>query len=170
VVDYCLRQKTSGAGVKLFVVRQIPLLTPAMLDRMCPWSAADSQVAWLSDRALELVYTANDLDAIVDEDPTLPGPFVWDGARRELIRAELDGALLHLYGLDRSDAEHVLESFVVAGKYDEAEHGEFRTKRLVLERYDALAEATASGRPYCTILAPPPGDVRVTHAAAKATA
>ena len=78
--------------------------------------------------------------------------------------------MLHLYGLDRSDAEHVLDSFGVVRKYDDAEHGEFRTKRLVLERYDALAEATASGRPYCTILDPPPGDVRVTHAAAKAMA
>ena len=35
--------------------------------------------------------------------------------------------------------------------------GEFRTKRLILERYDAMAEAIRTGRPYQTILDPPPG-------------
>ena len=35
--------------------------------------------------------------------------------------------------------------------------GEFRTKRLILERYDAMAEAMRTGVPYQTILDPPPG-------------
>ena len=35
--------------------------------------------------------------------------------------------------------------------------GEFRTKRLILERYDAMAEAIRIGKPYQTILDPPPG-------------
>lgn len=163
--DYCVRQKTSGAHLTLFVLKQVPFPTPAMLAEPCPWNASQAQVDWLSDRALELVYTAHDLDAIAEEDPSLPGPFVWDPARREAIRAELDGALLHVYGLDCADAEHVLDSFAVARKYDEAEHGEFRTKRLVLERYDALAAAIAGGEPYVTPLDPPPGDARATHAA-----
>lgn len=164
--DFCVRQKTSGAHVKYFVLKQVPFPTPMMLAQACPWDSSTTQIDWLSDRALELVYTAHDLDAIAEEDPTLPGPFVWDPARRETIRAELDGALLHLYGLDREDAEHVLDSFTVARRYDETEHGEFRTKRLVLERYDALA----TGAPYTTPLDPPPGDPRATHAARRAVA
>lgn len=162
-LDYCVRQKTSGAHLTLFVLKQVACPSPAMLADPCPWDRTQSQVDWLSDRALELVYTAHDLDVIGEEDPSLPGPFVWDAARRETLRAELDGALLHLYGLDRADSEHVLDSFAVARKYDEAEHGEFRTKRLVLERYDALAAAIASGESYVTPLDPPPGDVRATH-------
>ena len=35
--------------------------------------------------------------------------------------------------------------------------GEFRTKRLILELYDAMAEATRTGEAYRTILDPPPG-------------
>jgi hypothetical protein len=35
--------------------------------------------------------------------------------------------------------------------------GEFRTKRLILERYDAMAEAARAGVAYQTILDPPPG-------------
>ncbi|WP_037409303.1 Eco57I restriction-modification methylase domain-containing protein [Candidatus Solirubrobacter pratensis] len=169
VADYCVRQKTTGQNLTLFVLKQVPFPTPAMLAEPCPWDRDVSQVDWLSDRALELVYTAHDLDAIAEEDPSLPGPFVWDPARREAIRAELDGALVHLYGLDREDAEHVLDSFAVARKYDEAEHREFRTKRLVLERYDALAAAIDASEPYTTPLDPPPGDPRATHAALAGT-
>ena len=71
---------------------------------------------------------------------TDPGPpFRWLPERREQLRAELDAAMLHLYGLDRADAEHVLDSFFVVRKYEERDHGEFRTKRLVLAAYDAMS-------------------------------
>ena len=33
----------------------------------------------------------------------------------------------------------------------------FRTKELILEVYDAMAEAIRLGKPYQTILNPPPG-------------
>ena len=37
-----------------------------------------------------------------------------------------------MYGLTREEAVHVLDSFAVVRKYDERDHGEYRTKRLVL--------------------------------------
>ena len=36
-------------------------------------------------------------------------------------------------------------------------YGSFRTKELILEVYDAMAEAMRTGVPYQTILDPPPG-------------
>ncbi len=50
-----------------------------------------------------------------------------------------------------------------AKRKDEQKHGEFRTKRMILECYDAIAEAMKTGRPYQTILDPPPVDPRVAH-------
>ena len=50
-----------------------------------------------------------------------------------------------MYGLAREEAEHVLDSFFVVRKYDERDHGEYRTKRLVLEAYDRMAAAIANG-------------------------
>ena len=38
-----------------------------------------------------------------------------------------------------------------------------RTKRVILEIYDAMAEAIRAGAPYCTLLDPPPADPRVAH-------
>ena len=72
-------------------------------------------------------------------------PFRWDADRRALLRADLDAAFLHVYGLSRKKAEHVLDSFIVVRKYEERDHGEYRTKRLVLEAYDRMAAAIANG-------------------------
>ena len=74
-----------------------------------------------------------------------------------MMRAELDAAMFHVYGLTRPEVEHVLDSFFVVRKYEERDHGEFRTKRLVLERYDAMQTAIDTGIPYETPLDPPPG-------------
>jgi hypothetical protein len=52
---------------------------------------------------------------------------------------------------------HVLDSFSVLTSAERNHHKEFRTKRLVLEIYDAMAEAAETGRPYRTMLDPPPG-------------
>ena len=41
---------------------------------------------------------------------------------------------VHLYGLDREEAEYVMETFPIVRRKDEAAHGEYLTKRLVLER------------------------------------
>ncbi len=46
---------------------------------------------------------------------------------------------------------------------DEAAHGEYRTKRLILERYDALAECIANGTEYQTVLEPPPAHPSLAH-------
>ena len=61
------------------------------------------------------------------------------------MRADLDAGFLHVYGLDRAEAEHVLDSFKVVRKYEERDFGEYRTKRLVLKAYDRMSEAIANG-------------------------
>ena len=58
------------------------------------------------------------------------------------------------------EAKEVLR---IVKRHNEAAHGHYRTKRLILERYDAMAEAAASGTPYETVLGPPPADPRVAH-------
>lgn len=83
-------------------------------------------------------------------------PFRWDPERRAILRAELDAAFFHLY---------ILDTFPVLRDKETRDFGEYRTKRLVLERYDALAAATASGQPYVSPLSPPPGDPRAAHEA-----
>jgi len=74
-----------------------------------------------------------------------------------LLQFELDAAFLHLYGVSRDDARYLLETFSIVRRKDEARYGEYRTMRLILEVYDAMAKATETGEPYQTVLDPPPG-------------
>jgi hypothetical protein len=72
-----------------------------------------------------------------------------------VLQAELDAAFFHLYGISRDDAEYILGTFDVLERADVRQYGEFRTKRVVLELYDALAAASATGQPYVSPLGPP---------------
>ncbi|MCA1670818.1 MAG: hypothetical protein LC799_00970, partial [Actinobacteria bacterium] len=89
-----------------------------------------------------------------DEGP----PFLADEERRVLLRAELDAAFLHLYGVDRDNVDYILDTFPITKRKDETKYGEYRTKRLILEVYDRMTEAIRTGEPYQTVLDPPAGE------------
>jgi len=57
----------------------------------------------------------------------------------------------------------LLDTFPIVKRKDEQKHGEYRTKRVILEIYDAMAEAIRTDKPYRTLLDPPPADPRVAH-------
>jgi hypothetical protein len=40
-----------------------------------------------------------------------------------------------------------MDTFPIVKRKDEAEYGEYRTKRLILAAYDAMSEAEATGIP-----------------------
>jgi hypothetical protein len=52
---------------------------------------------------------------------------------------------------------YIMDTFPIVRRKDEEKHGEYRTKRVILEIYDEMAEAMRTGKPYQTSLAPPPG-------------
>lgn len=60
---------------------------------------------------------------------------MWDEERRARLRAELDALYAHLYGLTREELDYVLETFPIVRRKDEARWGEYRTKRMILEKY-----------------------------------
>jgi len=60
-----------------------------------------------------------------------------------------------------------METFPIVKRKDEQKYGEYRTKRVILEIYDTMAEAIRTGKPYRTLLDPPPADPRVAHEAKK---
>ena len=44
-------------------------------------------------------------------------------------------------------------------------HGEYRTKRVILEMYEEMQRAIESGGGYCTRLEPGPADLAMAHPA-----
>jgi hypothetical protein len=162
VADYGVRQKTNA--MTFFVMEQAAILDRVSLGKPLDW-LGEAGSDWILPRAFELFYTNNELFALCEDLGHNHPPFVWNSERRSLIQAEIDAAMLHLYGLSRDQADWILDSFAVLRKYEERDHGEFRTKRLVLAAYDAMATARATGTAYQTPLSPPPADPSLCHPA-----
>lgn len=57
----------------------------------------------------------------------------------------------------RDAAAYIMDTFPIVKRKDEDQFGEYRTKSVILEIYDAMAEAIRTGQPYRTRLNPPPG-------------
>ena len=162
VLDYASRQKVGGNHLKYNVFRQLPVLKPEKYESAA-WCSGKLSREWILPRVLELAYTAWDLQLFAKDLGYHGGPFRWDTNRRFLLRCELDAAFFHLYGLSRDETDYVLNTFPLVLKRDERAHGEYRTKRVILEIYDAMTTAARSGTPYKTRLDPPPADPSLAH-------
>jgi hypothetical protein len=47
-------------------------------------------------------------------------------------------AYFHRYGIGRDDVDYMLETFPIVKCKDEQAHGAYRTKRVILDIYDAM--------------------------------
>ena len=108
----------------------------------------EPHLPFITPRVLELVYTAYDMTPLARDLGDEGEPFRWDEDRRAQLRAELDAFFFRLYGIDdRDDVDYILETFQTETgglKHNEIrDHGEYRTKRLVLAEYDRMAAADA---------------------------
>jgi hypothetical protein len=148
----------------MFVMRQLPVLPPAVAVGTCAWSGGTQTLKdWLLPRVLELTYTAWDLEAFAQDCGWFGPPFRWDEERRFQLRCELDAAFFHLYGPNRDDTAYILDTFPIVKRKDEEKHGHYRTKDRILEIYDALAESQRTGQPFASPLTPPPSSLAAAH-------
>jgi hypothetical protein len=172
-LDFIARFKVGGVNLNFFIINQLPILPPITYAQPCPWGCSPTSLlptpyslyTWLLPRVLELTYTAWDLAPFARGCGYDGPPFRWDDERRFLLRCELDAAYFHLYSIARDDVDYIMETFPIVKRKDEAQCGEYRTKRVILEVYDAMQQALDTGRPYQTLLDPSPADARVAHQA-----
>jgi hypothetical protein len=133
VLDYVARQKVGGTNLTFYHTKQFPVLPPdrytaADLHFIVPrvlelvytaWDMASlAQDVWAeADPALRTAIQAWLASAPCHPD-TPPAwvagpypfpPFVWDEARRAILRAELDAYYAHLYGLTRKQLRYLLD-------------------------------------------------------------
>ncbi|MBE4740739.1 Eco57I restriction-modification methylase domain-containing protein [Streptomyces caniscabiei] len=155
VLDFAARLKVGGLHLNFFICNQLPVLPPQSLA--CHGS-------FIKQRFLELCYTADDMASLAHELGDSSTPFLWDEARREVIRIELDALFFHLYGVSREDVDYILDTFPIVRRKDEAKYGTYRTKELILAEYDRMAAAgltlenpLVEGGNYTSTLTPPPG-------------
>jgi hypothetical protein len=149
--DFVARQKVGGNHLTFFIVAQLATVSPEKFGQPAPWSVVEELGMWIGARVAELAYTAVDLGLFGCDLGFAGPPFLWDPARRLQLRAELDAAFFHLFGLGRTETEYVLSTFPIPNRHDPN-----LTKRILCE-YDAMQQAIDTGIPYESKLTPPPG-------------
>jgi hypothetical protein len=166
IYDYLLRQSLGGVNLSDYICHQLPALKPSTYENTWPSPNGTQKLRdWVLRRVQELTYTSWDVASFAQNSGNDGPPFVWDEERRFKIRCELDALYFHLYGINRNDADYILETFPIVKRKDIAQYGEYRTKNLILQIYDAMQCAKETSSPYQTILDPPPADPRCCHPA-----
>lgn len=158
VFDFVSRQKLGGVNMNYFIQAQQPTIAPSRFSETSTYSRGQSFAEWIVPRFVELAYTAIDMRPLADGMGYQGEPFRWEEERRFWLRAELDAAFFHLYGLGRSDVDYIMETFPIIKRKDVVTHGSYRTKEAIMGIYDAMAEAIRTGVPYVTQLNPPPAN------------
>jgi hypothetical protein len=152
VLDYTVRRKVGGVNINFFHVNQFPILPPDFYT--------EPRLACVVPKVLELTYTSHSLAPFARDLGHDGPPFAWDEDRRANLRADLDAFYARAYGLTRDELRYILdpadvkgpdypsETFRVLKEKEIRQHGEYRTRRLVLaawDRMEANGEFTAMG-------------------------
>ena len=146
-LDWAARLSVGGVNMNFFIVKQLPVLPPVAYLEEAPTGL--TWVELIIPRVLELTYTAWDLQSFALDLGYDGSPFPWDEERRHRLKCELDAIFAHMYQLDRSDLEWILEapdpsaSFPGLKRNEMQQFGEYLTQRYVLQAYDQIS----NGRP-----------------------
>ena len=60
-MDFMARQKVGGVHLNFFIVEQLPIFAPDRYAERCPWDKRLTLERWISQRALKLTCTADDM-------------------------------------------------------------------------------------------------------------
>ena len=143
VFDFVTRQKVQGQTLNLFIIEQLPVIAPDDYGMRLGSATARDMVR---DHVLRLTYTSDDMGPLARDLGYNGPPFVWNEEERRHLRARLDALYFHLYGLSRDDADYILSTFPIVQREDEAEFGDYRTRRLILAYMRAFDEGDTETR------------------------
>lgn len=141
-LDFVARQKLGGTHLTYGYMKQFPVLPPDFYSV--------TRLAFITPRVLELTYTSHSLAPFAHDLGHDGPPFAWNEDRRAHLRAELDAFYARAYGLTRDELRYILdpadvkgpdypsETFRVLKEKEIRQHGEYRTRRLVLAAWDRM--------------------------------
>ncbi len=151
--DFFLRQKLQTQHLTLFVLEQLPVITPARFDEPLPAAFTKAMRAaklmnghhphptvadFVLPQVLALTYTAHDLAPFardlgyVDANGEVLPPFVWNDDERRARLAALDALFFWLYGLNADEATYILGTFPIVREQDLQAFGRYRTQDDIL--------------------------------------
>ena len=178
VSDFVARQKIGGVSLKYFTMRQIAVLPPAalsdaklelMVPRVlellytgeglrdfaadCGWDGPP--LRWDNGRRFlircELDAAFFHLYLPAEEDGDWRPARHSNGCPHDETPEQLADLKRH-FPTPRDAVAYILDTFPILRRKDEQRHGNYRTKRSILDIYDAMQTSTATGKPYRTPL------------------
>lgn len=105
----------------------MPTLPPAAFERLD--TLVGNGADWVIDRVAILVGSGTEMHSLVRQlgrNDLLP--VEWDLERRAACRVELDAAMFLLFDIERDDVEHIMGTFPIVKRKDEAAFGSYRIK------------------------------------------
>lgn len=147
VVDFVQRIKQSGMNANLFLIFQLPILTPSLYEEKIK--------KYIVDRVAKLTRNSNSIREVWLKN--YEGYEFQEPLERIKLRAELDACIARLYKLNREDLAYLLDpkgemgenypsvTFPSLKEEEISKYGEFLTKRLVLEAFDKLENMEVAG-------------------------
>jgi Eco57I restriction-modification methylase len=145
--DFVSRQKIQGQTLNLFILEQLPVITPTAFEATFGKGKRKSKFAdFIRAEVLALTYTAHDLATFardmgyIDDAGQVKPPFVFNALDRAHRMARLDAVFMHLYGINLEDAAYMLNTFPIIRERDIAAHGRFMTLDLILAYMKQLAQ------------------------------
>lgn len=180
--DYLVRQKVQGLHLSDYITYQLAVpdkqridcrsrfVVPRVLEltytawdltpfaRDCDWDGPpfrwDEERRFLIRSELDAVFFHLYLPA--DNNGDWHPARKSDGCPYDETPEQLDELKRHFL-TPRDAVDYIMDTFPIVRRKEEEQYGDYRTKREILEIYDAMQEAIRTGRPYETPLEPQPG-------------
>jgi hypothetical protein len=140
VMDFAIRSKVS-LNITLSIMDSLPFPRPtpevpfvrALVDRSLRLLCAGPEMVDFWNELAEEGWAARGAT-----NGSVPGET--DDAARLTLRAEIDAIVARdVFGLSKSECEHILSTFPTQQRYQEENYGEFRSRRLILEAFDSIS-------------------------------
>jgi len=135
VFDYIVRQKLGGKNLTQYVIKQLPFIDFSTYNQL-----KDSILHIINRNVIELIYTSENMRVFAHDLGYKGDPFVWNSNRRQHLTCEIDAIYAHLYKITKDELSYILETFPIVKKRDIEKYGGYRTKKLILEKYNELKD------------------------------
>ncbi len=140
ILDYIARQKIGNVNLNFYLIEQFPMFGPDFYAERCPWDRRQTLEKWISERALKLTCTSQDMQPLAEAAGFDPPIHKWNPRDRANLLAQLDAAYFLLYGITRDDVEYILSTFSGLGKTDKDLFEAAGVVPKILRHYDILKQ------------------------------
>lgn len=137
VVDFVARQRVLGKKLALNILDSLPIARFPARNALGDWLATATLLLTCTSQEMAGLWREQEGDGWSAPTPVPVG--IADPETRRLLRARVDAVVARdVYGLQRDDLESIIGTFPQLEGIELKRHGEFLTRRLVLNAFDEL--------------------------------